>query len=700
MAGRVTVVSFVLLTLVKQEKDDADRTKAHGDCRDDECIVTTEAIVPCHSPGPVARPQATEQPEQWPKNEWVHVTSSKFVDPLQLCHEVSVRSIITIAFAWSAKVAYNTVDMKDAVEQIKERLSIIDVISPYVELHKAGKNFKGKSPFTNEKTPSFYVSPDRGMYYCFSTSQGGDMFTFIETMEGVDFKGALKILADKARVELVPISPEKQSERDRLYAVLEAATLYYQQELQKNATALAYLKERGLLLETIASWRIGYAPGPGGGGGWRAVKEHLIQKGFTATELFKAGLIKQAADGKEPYDVFRHRIMFPLFDQGGRPVAFSGRTLDTDKEVPKYVNSPETELYKKSELLYGYDRAKHGIRHLDFSLIVEGQFDVVLSHQAGYTNTVAVSGTAFTLQHVQLLERLSTRVVLALDSDKAGIAAAKRAADIMLRRGLDVKVAMLPKKDPADMVKDDPKEFKRVIGNSVHIIEFLMSMLADQHLDPRTFKLRAREEVIPYIPLLPNRIDQDHFEQIVADLLKTTKDAVHYEVERCVELQAGKSHVAQKPESGSIKQNLDVESLEMSGRKNALIARFISHFMHLNDDESSRHIRVFLTEILGEDFGEISKGVSASNQARLYFTQEKNTENRPLKQFKEEVVNDLNELHDLVIREKLRRKQAEIKEHEEAGGNVTVITALLRDIDTLRQNRKTNRFTFEDIFKE
>jgi DNA primase len=422
--------------------------------------------------------------------------------------------------------------MSDAVQQIKDRLNIIDVISPYVELHKAGKNFKGKSPFSAEKTPSFYVSPDRGMYYCFSTSQGGDHFTFIQTMEGVDFKEALKILADKAGVELVPEDPKKKTERERWLAALDAATVFYQAELQRCKPAQAYLASRKVKPETIAAWRIGYAPGPPTGG-WRAVKEQLEAQSFTKTELLQAGLIKAADGGKEPYDVFRDRIMFPMSDPGGHVVAFSGRLLTPNEKAPKYVNSPETELYKKSELLFGYDKAKHGIRTLDFSLIVEGQFDVVMSHQAGYTNAVAVSGTALTVHHVQLLARLSERVVLALDADRAGVAAMKRAAELMLQRGLDVKVAEVPDgKDPADLVREGNDALKAVVGKAVHVIEFLLHLLKRNETDKRTLKLKAREEVLPYILLLPNHIDQEHFTEVVAREIGSTTDAIRYELER------------------------------------------------------------------------------------------------------------------------------------------------------------------------
>ena len=423
----------------------------------------------------------------------------------------------------------------DAVQQIKDRLNIIDVISPYVELHKAGRHFKGKSPFTNEKTPSFFVSPERGMYYCFSTSQGGDIFKFIEVMEGVDFKGALKILAEKAGVELVPENPQKKSARDQLYTVLESATQYFESKLVNHGEARAYLENRGVTAETIKKWRIGYAPGPPNAG-WRELRQYLNSAGYNDTVLLKAGLIKTTEIGKEPFDVFRDRIMFPLRDQNGKVVAFSGRILTKDTEAPKYVNSPETELYHKSDLLYGYDMAKHSIRNLGFWLIVEGQFDVVLSQQAGYTNTVAVSGTALTVNHVQLLERLSTKVVLCLDADKAGISAMKKAADLMLRRGIDVKVASLtPGADPADMVQNDVKTYKNAIGNSVHIIEFLLAHLKSNTPDVRAFKLQAREEVIPFVTLIPNHIDQEHFEGVIASAIGTTKDAVHFELNRLIE---------------------------------------------------------------------------------------------------------------------------------------------------------------------
>lgn len=353
--------------------------------------------------------------------------------------------------------------MSTPVEQIKERLSILDVVAPYVQLQKAGKHFKGKSPFTNEKTPSFFVSPDRGVYYCFSSGKGGDIFRFVEEMEGVDFRGALKILADRAHVELVPESPQKRTERETLYEILESATAFFERMLAERPEIQAYLARRGVSKRSVVHWRIGYAPD-----GWRVLKEHLLAEGFNEALILRSGLIKKQADGgKDSYDVFRDRVMFPITDTSGRVVAFSGRAMGSDPALPKYVNSPETELYEKSHVLFGYDKAKQRIRSNDFSLIVEGQFDLVLAHQAGFSNTVAISGTALSAQHVTLLARLSKRVVLALDADRAGIESVKRASERLLEHGMDVKVARMPHgKDPADLVAESPALLKEEIGRA------------------------------------------------------------------------------------------------------------------------------------------------------------------------------------------------------------------------------------------
>lgn len=295
----------------------------------------------------------------------------------------------------------------DTVQKIKERLSIVDVIAPYVKLTKAGKYYKGLSPFNKEKTPSFYVNTDRQSYFCFSSGQGGDMFTFVEKMEGLDFKGALKVLAEKAGVEIVYEKGAKDSGKiDRLRDAVARAESFFTRSLSEESAAYQYALKRGLTKENIAHWGLGYAPDA-----WRGLLEELSAAGFSLQELQAAGLVKEA-DGKSGtwYDRFRNRLMFPIRDAAGRTVGFTGRALDPDNEA-KYLNSPETELYKKSEVLFGMDRAKDAIRTRGFAILVEGQFDLLMLHQIGFQNTIALSGTALTPFHLSLIKRYVPRTI-------------------------------------------------------------------------------------------------------------------------------------------------------------------------------------------------------------------------------------------------------------------------------------------------
>lgn len=557
--------------------------------------------------------------------------------------------------------------MGDSVQQIKDRLNIVDVITPYVELHKAGKNFKGKSPFTTEKTPSFFVSPDRGMYYCFSTSQGGDMFTFVQAMEGVDFKEALTVLAQKAGVELVPEAPEKKTERDRAYAALQAATDFYKEELSKTPAALEYLEARGVTDLIVQKWQIGYAPGPPTRG-WREVKDHLESLNYKREELLRVGLIKTTEGGKEPFDVFRDRIVFPMAESNGKIVAFSGRILSKDTEAPKYVNSPETPLYKKSELLYGYDKAKQGIRTFDFSLIVEGQFDVVMCHQAGYTNTVAVSGTALTVHHVKLLERLSDRVVLALDADKAGIAAMKRGADVMLRRGIDVKVVEMPiGKDPADIIQQDVAEFKKLVGKSVHVIEFLLHVLKREYTDERTLKLKTREEVLPFVLLLPNRIDQEHFVSVIAKAIGSTTDAIRFEIDRLRE---------ERRTSDSLERNEQSPkaAVEQAGDPVETTRIFIEGALEIIDPDLAKVVEAVYEKVcsLEDGLSEVDK----AEVAKTSFVLEGQFAHIAKSAVEEEMESKLNQLKNLLVKRKMTEAREILSAVDHAEDEVAFAEAL------------------------
>jgi DNA primase len=431
---------------------------------------------------------------------------------------------------------------------IKERLDIAEVIGQHVKLEKAGSSLKGRCPFHNEKTASFFVSQARQSYYCFGCGMKGDIFTFVQAIDGLDFKSALKQLAEKAGVELEYTRPEVKTEKDKLYAALEDATLFFESNLEKSSSTKDYLKSRGVNDDSIKNWRLGYAPDE-----WRLLSEHLMTLGYTKEILLKAGLIKRNEEklDREPYDIFRGRVIFPLSDPQGRVIAFSGRALG-DVE-PKYLNSPDTPLFTKSEVLYGLDKAKEDIRKKNYTILVEGQMDLVLSHQVGVKNTVASSGTAFTNAHLERLKRLSPRIILAFDGDEAGKKAAERSAILALVLGLEVKEALLPEgKDPADLSRENSEEWKNVLRDSKHAIEITLDEILKSEKDARKIGKLVEKKILPMVALLESSIEQSHFvshigrrtgikEDVVWNDLKKVKKPTVTTIERKEEIEEGES---------------------------------------------------------------------------------------------------------------------------------------------------------------
>ncbi len=421
--------------------------------------------------------------------------------------------------------------MSTPVEQIKARLSITDVVGSYIKLEKAGSSYKALCPFHKEKSPSFNVSPTRDAYYCFGCNRGGDIFTFVEEIEGLPFTDTLRLLAERAGVTLEKTSREDTTERDRLLDIMEAATLFYQKNLVSHPEALQYLRDRGLKQETMKDFRLGFAPQS-----WDAVRDHLREKGFTASEIERAGMTKPGEKGQ--YDRFRGRIMFPIRDGQGRVVAFTGRifghqTTPDGSEPAKYLNSPEGPLYDKSSLLFNFDQARQHIRKQNFVIIVEGQMDCLMSYQAGTTNVVAVSGTALTERHLTLVKRLTDNVVFAFDADDAGLAATRRAFTVALRVGLGVRVAAMPEgKDPADVVMKDPDLWMKAIADSSHIIDFSLNALEKRGYDARHYREAVEKEVLPLVLSMPSKIEEAHFIMEIARRLGIAEQAVWEEVKR------------------------------------------------------------------------------------------------------------------------------------------------------------------------
>ncbi|HUO49955.1 MAG TPA: DNA primase [Candidatus Paceibacterota bacterium] len=412
----------------------------------------------------------------------------------------------------------------DTVQQIKDRLSIVDVVSQYVKLDRAGSTLRARCPFHSEKTPSFFVSADRGTYHCFGCGEGGDIFTFVQKIEGLDFKGALKVLAEKAGVEIQYDSgyKEEKDERERLFELLEAATIYYTGKLSDEARK--YLHERGMTDATIKEFRLGLA-----GSEWTAASDYLKAKKFSEKEIIDAGIGKKGDRGT--LDKFRNRIMFPIADSAGRVIGFSGRIFgeNASPEAPKYLNSPETPLFHKSRILYGFDKAKLAMRKLSCAVLVEGQMDLLASHQAGWGNTVAVSGTAFTPEHASLIHRMTDNLVIALDADQAGIKAAGRAARAALQGGLNVKVAQLPTGlDPADLIlKDGADAWKAAIRDSKDIITFLLDVLEEHAKSPDVFRRGIETAVLPFLSDVQSPIARDAYVREIAQRLNVSESAVH-----------------------------------------------------------------------------------------------------------------------------------------------------------------------------
>src|SRR3990167_2649267 len=422
--------------------------------------------------------------------------------------------------------------MRGDGETIKDRLDIAEVVGGYVKLEKAGQSFKARCPFHNEKTPSFFVSPSRQSYYCFGCGAKGDIFTFVEEVEGLEFREALKLLAEKAGVELSgrpEDSSAKRSEKEKILEALEEASQFFEKELGRHPEAKSYILSRGVSEASVKAWRIGYAPAE-----WRALCTHLREAGLPEEILIKAGLAKRTdqGSGKSPYDVFRDRIIFPLSDASGRIIAFSGRALAKETE-PKYLNSPDTAVFTKHEVLYGLDKAKEKIRRKDYAVLVEGQMDLVLSHQAGVVNTVASSGTAFTATHLERLKRLSKRIILAFDGDKAGAAAADKATELALSMGLEAKIARLPEgEDPAEVAKDDATRWKEVLRQSKPAIEHFLDLALESEPDHRKLGKLIEKKILPLIVLLESSIERSHFVSLIAKRTGIKEDIVWEDLKR------------------------------------------------------------------------------------------------------------------------------------------------------------------------
>ncbi len=431
-----------------------------------------------------------------------------------------------------------------AVEEVKNRTDIVELISGYVSLKKAGRNYKGICPFHAEKTPSFVVFPDTQTWHCFGAcGTGGDVFSFFMQREGLDFSEALRELARRAGVLLSPPTPQSEAadkQREKLLDIHTAAAQYYHHLLRQSKEgthARKYLARREINSETLERFQLGYALDA-----WDGLKHHLVDRGYTEDDLVEAGLLVKKEETGSSYDRFRNRLIIPIRDTQGRVIAFGARALDPN-DVPKYLNSPQTPLFDKSSTLYGLDLAKKSIRNNDRAIIVEGYMDVLSAHQHGHTNVVAGMGTALTEAQLKLLKRFTKNFVLALDADTAGDAATlrgislahealdRRAVPVPTAQGLirfedqleaDIRIASLPPgRDPDDILRQTPDLWLEIIDNALPVVDFYLQVVAAQYdLTMAKGKSALVREVLPLLREISDPIERRHYVGQLARLVK------------------------------------------------------------------------------------------------------------------------------------------------------------------------------------
>ncbi|MDB5164971.1 MAG: primase, partial [Candidatus Saccharibacteria bacterium] len=424
----------------------------------------------------------------------------------------------------------------DAVEEVKSRLSIEDVIAEYVQLKRAGRNFRGLSPFTNEKSPSFMVSPEKQIWHDFSSGKGGNMFSFVMEVEGLDFKGALELLARKAGIDIEQYRSKSGRSggpnKERLYELLELSTKFYQVQFSKNKMALEYVfKKREFSKETALEWRIGYSPNNGS-----ALVDYAKGKGFSEEEIKQAGVSARSYRGGIQ-DMFRGRLMIPLQDPQGRVIGFTARLLIDDPNAPKYINTPQTVLYDKSRHVYGLHLAKESIRKGGYAVLVEGNLDVIASHQVGVRQVVATAGTALTEPHLKTLARFTGDIRLSFDADKAGVAATERAIPIASRVKVSLSIIDIPSgKDPDELIRQDPKLWETAITKHQYALDWLMTRykkLLD--LTSAQGKREYSDVLLPVVRGLSDDVERDHYMNQIAETIDVSREALGQKFKKTTE---------------------------------------------------------------------------------------------------------------------------------------------------------------------
>lgn len=589
--------------------------------------------------------------------------------------------------------------MSDTAQLIKEKIDILDFLRQYLNLKPAGRNYKALCPFHQEKTPSFIVSPDRQSWHCFGCSQGGDVIKFLMQYENLEFYEALKILAEKAGIDLKVFGNRDFKSYQTFYAITEAAKEFFKGQLGQSDFAVDYLKERGLKEETIKEFELGLAPN-----GSDVLTRHLLRLSYKIDDIEKAGLAMKTERGTY-WDRFRSRIMFPIHNHFGKTAAFTGRILPGKEspEIGKYVNSPETPIFQKSKIIYGFYKTKNDIRQANAAVIVEGQMDFLMAWQDGVKNAAAISGTALTGEHLKVLRRIANELVLSFDLDAAGQAAAERAIDLAGANDFFVRLLIIEDeklKDPADVVKCQPGLMLELVKNSksamqYYFYKYLRNLPADQRL-----KKQATRIVLSKIKTLASAIDRSHWLKELASSVNINEKFLLEEMEALPsapavvplsEAMAGKS----AGNGVGLRQGASPKNDSLR-RRDYIVQRLLGILLYRNEiPRAEQHLVYF-----PEKYAQICRSLLAHSQAsmpgdltelmeEISFRASFENQNLDEEKLEKEAVLLFRELKLEYLREKQQEIGELIRKFEE-GGDEVKLQAAVRDFDNISKELFNN----------
>lgn len=503
--------------------------------------------------------------------------------------------------------------MDSQVDEIKSKIDVAELISQYIKLNRAGRNFKGLCPFHSERTPSFMVSPERGTWRCFGCGEHGDVFTFLEKYENLTFVEALEQLAKRAGVTLQKRQPRDegaQQRKDRQYELLNLSAEFYHYLLTSHKlgqSALQYAHDRQISDQTIKTYMLGFAPNS-----WNSLTDYLTKKGYTRQEMIASGMASPGRKGL--YDRFRGRLMFPVFDHMGRVVGFSGRIMDPDEKAAKYLNNPDSELFHKGRLLYGLHQAKDALRKNDRIVLVEGNVDVISSFQAGVPEVVAPLGTALTPEQISVIKRFTNNIYIAFDQDNAGVEAVKRSIELLKQAELNIKIVeIIDGSDPDDCIKRNPKNWHKSLKQAKDVFDYYLSWASQNYdLNTEAGKIKASQEILPLIAATKSKVAQAFLIQKTSNALALGEEAIRAEMK-----QLGKPSQARQAQVAPPTKDRPANSVKPTPKSRIeIVSEYIATqtIALLSEGASTRDVHQVLEQIQAESLKSHQNIVMTINQ--------------------------------------------------------------------------------------